>query len=195
VPSATGNPILVVAAEDYSGDEPMYSDPSGPNYLPYYTDALNAAGYGYDVWDVDQQGVPSHADVLSHYDVAIWYTGDDYAPEVPHGYVTHAEESIAFRDFLNYSNGKLFAIGQDLAYISAVYGQFDEIPDDFFQYYLGAFMDIDTGGVDPDDDAPYDVKSEAGDPVFDGLNFSIQSGDGVNNQCCSSSFFISCPSC
>ena len=193
VPSATGNPILVVAAEDYSGENPVYDDPSGPNYLSFYTEALDATGYAYDVWDVDQQGVPSHAEVLSHYDVAIWYTGDDYAPTVPNGFVTHAEESIAFRDFLNYSDGKLFATGQDLAYISAVYGQFDEIPDDFFQYYLGAFMDIDTGGidpggVDPDDDEPYDVKGEPGDPIFDGLNFSIQGGDGADNQCCASTF-------
>ena len=139
VPSATGNPILVVAAEDYSGTEPEYGDPSGPNYLSFYTEALDAAGYAYDVWDVDQQGVPSAVEVLSHYDAAIWYTGDDYAPTVPNGFITHAEESIAFRDFLNYANGKLFATGQDLAWISAVYGQIDEIPDDFFQYYPGGF--------------------------------------------------------
>ncbi len=188
VPSATGNPVLVVAAEDYSGQYPDYEDPSGPNYLHYYTEALDAVGYAYDIWDVDQQGVPSHADVLSHYDVAIWYTGDDYAPTVPNDFVTHAEESVAFRDFLNYSNGKLFATGQDLAWISAVYAQFDEIPDDFFQYYLGAFMDIDTGGIDPDSETPYDVRGEAGDPVFDGLNFSIQGGSGADNQCCASTF-------
>jgi len=188
VPSATDNPILVVAAEDYSGENPVYDDPSGPNYLSFYTEALDAAGYAYDIWDVDQQGVPSAVEVLSHYDAAIWYTGDDYAPTVPNGFVTHAEEFIAFRDFLNYSDGKLFAIGQDLAYISAVYGQFDEIPDDFFQYYLGAFMDIDTGVVDAASGLPYDVKGEAGDPVFDGLTFSITGGDGANNQCCSSTF-------
>lgn len=67
VPSATGNPVLVVAAEDYSGQYPDYEDPGGPNYLHYYTEALDAVGYAYDIWDVDQQGVPSHADVLSHY--------------------------------------------------------------------------------------------------------------------------------
>ncbi len=188
VASANGNPILIVAAEDYSGDNPTYEDPSGPNFLQFYTDALDAGGYSYDVWDVDQQGVPSHAEVLSHYSVVIWYTGDDYAPTVPNGFVTHAEESVAFRDFLNYSHGKLFATGQDLAWISAVYGQIDEIPDDFFQYYLGAFMDIDTGGIDPVAEAPYDVKGEAGDPIFGGLNFSLQGGNGADNQLASSTF-------
>jgi hypothetical protein len=49
-------------------------------------------------------------------------------------------------------------------------------------------MDIDTGGIDGVTDMPYDVKGEAGDPVFDGLNFSIQGGDGADNQCCASTF-------
>jgi len=51
-------------------------------------------------------------------------------------------------------------------------------------------MDIDTGGIVPDSDPskPYDVMGEPGDPIFDGLTFSIQGGDGADNQCCSSSF-------
>ncbi len=188
VPNASGHPILVVAAEDYTGEFPTYADPSGPNYLQFYTEALNAAGYAYDVWDVDRQGIPSHIEVLSHYDAAIWYTGDDFTPTVPIGLATHTEETLAFRDYLNYSNGKLFVTGQDLAWISAVYLQYDDIPDDFFQYYLGAFMDIDTGGMDPDSGLPFAVRGEAGDPVFDGLNFEIQGSEGADNQCCSSTF-------
>lgn len=187
VPSASGNPILVVAAEDYTGENPEYPA-GGPLYLDYYTEALDEAGYAYDIWDVDLQGVPTHAEVLSHYQAAVWYTGDDFAPTVPYDLLTHAEESIAFRDFLNYSNGRLFATGQDLAWISAVYGQLEEVPDDFFQYYLGAYMDIDTGGIDPVSQTPYDVRGADGDPVFDGLNFSIQGGSGAGNQCCASTF-------
>lgn len=187
VPGASGNPILVVAAEDYTGENPEYPA-GGPLYLDYYTEALDEAGYAYDIWDVDLQGVPTHAEVLSHYKAAVWYTGDDYAPTIPYGLLTHAEESIAFRDFLNYSNGRLFATGQDLAWISAVYGQLEEVPDDFFQYYLGAYMDIDTGGIDPVSQTPYDVLGADGDPVFDGLNFSIQGGSGAGNQCCASTF-------
>jgi hypothetical protein len=49
-------------------------------------------------------------------------------------------------------------------------------------------MDIDTGGIDGVTNLPYDVKGEAGDPVFGGLNFSIQGGDGADNQCCASTF-------
>lgn len=86
----TGNPILVVAAEDYNGPAPTY--PGGPHYLSYYTDALNAGIYAYDVWDIDaKNAIPSYAEVLSHYDVTIWYTGNDYAAFVPLGLDTRAD--------------------------------------------------------------------------------------------------------
>ena len=45
-----------MAAEDYSGkpgegvtESPAYADRTKPNYLKYYTDALNANGVKYDV--------------------------------------------------------------------------------------------------------------------------------------------------
>jgi hypothetical protein len=189
VVSATGNPILVMAAEDYTGEYPTYP-PGGPFYLSYYTDALDAGGYAYDVWDVDQQGIPSFPEVISHYDTAVWYTGDDYAPTVPNGFITHLQEALEFRDFINYQDGKLFATGQDMAWLSAVLHYSDEIPDDFFQYYLGAYIDMDTGGIDSDTGLPFDVKGEPGDPIFDGLNFSLAGGDGADNQCCSSTFLL-----
>ena len=79
VTSASGKPILLVAAEDYSGANPTYAVNTQPNYLQYYTAALDAGGFDYDVWDVDQQGIPTAIEVLSHYQIVIWYTGDDYS--------------------------------------------------------------------------------------------------------------------
>jgi hypothetical protein len=182
VVSATANPILVVAAEDYKGDYPKYHGKGKPHYLEYYTDALDARGYHYDVWDVDaHKAAPSYAEVLSHYDVAIWYTGDDWLPTVP-GLGVHEEEVLSFREFMNYDGGKLFATGQDLAYPSLFYAEDLGLSDDFFQYYLGAYMHTEEGGMDPATWLPYDVKGEAGDPIFDGLTFSIHGGDGANNQ-------------
>jgi hypothetical protein len=69
--------VLIVAAEDYTGASPGQA--GGPNYLDYYTDALDANGTSYDVYDVDDRGrIASDAlGVLSHYDAVIWYTGDD----------------------------------------------------------------------------------------------------------------------
>jgi hypothetical protein len=181
VANATGNPILLVSAEDYTGTNPTYP-PGGPFYLNYYTDALDAGGYSYDVWDVDQQGIPNYAEALSHYDAAIWYTGDDYAPRIPNGLGTQEEEVLNFRDFMNYADGRVFASGQDLSWLSTVAGFY---PDDFFQYTFGAFINIDSAGVDPVSSLPFDVQGQAGDPIFDGLSFSLSNaggGDGANNQ-------------
>jgi hypothetical protein len=75
--SETGNRVLVVAAEDYTGASPVQSP--GPHYLSYYLNALAANGVKADVYDVDARNrtAPDHIGVLSHYDAVIWYTGDD----------------------------------------------------------------------------------------------------------------------
>ncbi len=75
--SETGNDVLVVAAEDYTGASPVQTP--GPHYLQYYLDALDANGVAADVYDVDARGrtAPDHLGVLNHYDGVIWYTGDD----------------------------------------------------------------------------------------------------------------------
>ena len=75
--SDSGRKVLVVAAEDYSGASPVQTP--GPHYLQYYLDAIRAAGYRADVYDIDARGrtAPDHLGVLSHYDAVVWYTGDD----------------------------------------------------------------------------------------------------------------------
>jgi hypothetical protein len=183
VVSDTGNPVLVLAAEDYTGDYPTYIDTTAPNFLDFYTDALDAGSYAYDVYDVDAQGLPpSYAEVLSHYDAVIWYTGNDYAASVPYLGVQE-EEVLDVRDFINYNDGKLLATGQDFAKISTYYGYFS---DDFYQYYLGANLPIEGGGMDSA--GAIDVIGETGDPIFDALSFSIQGGDGADNQLSADSF-------
>lgn len=73
-----GHDVLVIANEDYTGVNPTYP-PSvvGPKYLDDHVDALIANGVTPDVWDVDTQGVPHDLGVLSHYDVVLWYLGDN----------------------------------------------------------------------------------------------------------------------
>ncbi|MET0684025.1 MAG: M14 family zinc carboxypeptidase [Solirubrobacteraceae bacterium] len=74
----TGNRVLVVAAEDYTGASPVQPVTS-PRYLQFYLDALAANGIAADVYDVDARGriAPDQLGVMSHYDGVIWYTGDD----------------------------------------------------------------------------------------------------------------------
>lgn len=70
--------VLVMAAEDYTGASPNLPD-DGPQYLGYYTDALEANGLSYDVYDVDAKDrtAPDSLGVLAHYGAVVWYTGDD----------------------------------------------------------------------------------------------------------------------
>jgi hypothetical protein len=75
--SESGADVLVLAAEDYTGASPNQA--GGPNYVDYYTDALDANGTSYDVYDVDARDrtAADALGVLSHYDAVVWYTGDD----------------------------------------------------------------------------------------------------------------------
>jgi hypothetical protein len=75
--SESGNRVLVVAAEDYTGASPAQTP--GPHYVDRYTDALAANGQQADVYDIDAAGriAPDALGVLSHYDAVIWETGDD----------------------------------------------------------------------------------------------------------------------
>ena len=116
----TGNKVLLLAAENYTAGNPAYPDTSGPNYLTWYTDALDANGVAYDIYDVDRRGnrSPDWLGVLSHYDAVIWYMADDYLtrqPGQPPGTGTArlaVEEMIDVRHFLN-EGGKLFFTGKN----------------------------------------------------------------------------------
>jgi hypothetical protein len=176
------SPILILSAEDYTGEYPVYENPDAPNYLDYYRTALEDANLSYDVWDITRSGVPPTVELLSHYDAIIWYTGDDQAPTVP-SLDAYGETTIAIRDFMNYYDGRLFATGQDLAKPAFAFGL---TPDDFLQYTLGAFVAVDGGGMNVETDTPFAVRGEAGDPIFEGLSFSLTNAtagaDGADNQ-------------
>jgi Zinc carboxypeptidase len=114
--SETGNRVLVVAAEDYSGASPV--QPAGPHHLQYYLDALAANGVAADVYDVDARGriAPDHIGVLSHYDGVIWYTGDDVVTREagrPAGNADRLalDESLEFRAYMN-EGGRVLYTGK-----------------------------------------------------------------------------------
>lgn len=104
--SETGNRVVVVAAEDYTGASPVQR--RGPNYLDYYLNALADNGIQADVYDVDARGrtAPDSLGVLGHYDAAVWYSGDDIvtrtAGRVPGNADRLAlDELLEFRAYLN----------------------------------------------------------------------------------------------
>ena len=114
--------MLILSAENYIAGAPA-QDPSGPHYLTYYTDALDAIGVEYDIYDVDARGnkSPDALGVLSHYDAVLWYTGDDLLvrqPGQPGGTSTArlaVEEMIDVRAYLN-EGGKLLFTGKNAGY-------------------------------------------------------------------------------
>ncbi len=130
----TGNNVLVVANEDYTGYNPEETPSGSPKYIDTHLQALADAGYAADLWDVDAQGVPHDLGVLDHYDAVVWYLGDNrltqdeedvFTDTFLFGPVTDlsvAERqqylTIAMRDFLN-EGGKLIHAGETVGY----YGQ------------------------------------------------------------------------
>ena len=118
VVSASGDRVLVVAAEDYTGASPVYADQSGPNYLSFYTDALTANGVPFDVYDVDANGrtAPDNLGILSHYDAVLWYTGNDLVTREPGWGPGNAsrlamQEIFELRDFMN-EGGRVLYTGR-----------------------------------------------------------------------------------
>ena len=112
----SGNDVLVLAAEDYTGASPNQA--GGPNYLDYYEKALADNGIGYDVYDVDARGrtAASSLGVLSHYKGVVWYTGDDAITREPGWVAGNAsrlamDEMLNVRDFMN-EGGRVFYTGK-----------------------------------------------------------------------------------
>ncbi len=118
VVSDTGNRLLVLSAEDYTGASPAKTGVTSPEYLSYYTDALQANGVPFDVYDVDARGrtAPDDLGVLSHYDAVLWYTGDDVVTREPGWGPGNAsrlamQELLEVRDFVN-EGGRVLYTGQ-----------------------------------------------------------------------------------
>lgn len=159
----TGNPALVIANEDYTGVNPTYpAGTTAPKYLDEHVAALEANGVTPDVWDVDAQGVPHPLAVLSHYDAALWYLGDNRLTQDPEDELTEfgsqalpdlsvAERTqyltIALRDYLN-EGGKLAYTGETTGYygilagtLGGIYYGLDGAPDQPCAVTRDAFSD------------------------------------------------------
>ena len=113
--SESGDRVLVVAAEDYTGASPNQAP--GPHYLDHYLDALDANGEDADVYDVDAEGrtAPDALGVLSHYDAAVWYTGDDVVTRAAGRGAGNADrlaldQMLEFRAYMN-EGGKVLHTG------------------------------------------------------------------------------------
>ena len=126
-------------------------------FSSYYTNALDALGYDYDIWDTARRCAPDSA-ILNQYTAGaiIW--------AVPYeGYITRNNDSrTAVQSYLS-AGGKLFITGQDIAQFLSWSGN----PDFLNNYLHATFRQQDTG--------LYALSC-------DGLVVNISGGAGANNQ-------------
>jgi hypothetical protein len=206
--SESGAQALVVASEDYSGisNSPAYASTTEANYDEFFTEALTANGITHDVYDVDAEGrvAPDALGVLSHYDAAVWYTGNDVITRDT-GMVPGTASRLAndlmleMRAYMN-EGGKLLYNGQyaGLQYAANAYlydpvanapcaagdPVVDErcltLSDDFQQYNLGAYLYSEDIGTNPDTGNPYPV--EGTEPPFEGASWEFNGTDSAQNQ-------------
>lgn len=131
-------------------------------FRPYYTEALDALGYHYDVWDTGLRGEPA-ASLLSQYKsgAVIW--------AVPYwGYLTSwgTNSTGQLQDYLR-AGGRLFITGQNIGE-NLSWGSF------LMDYLHATAKQGDTG--------LYALAGTPEDPIGDGLALNISGGDGANDQ-------------
>jgi hypothetical protein len=118
--SDNGARVLLVVAEDYTGNSGLLPIATAPRYQSTYQQALTDAGIVHDVYDVDARGrqAPSALGVLSHYDAVVWETGADLytrEPTQPGGTGVSKlldDEVLAMRDYMN-AGGKVLVAGKE----------------------------------------------------------------------------------
>jgi len=130
----------------------------------YYQAALDGLNYLYDTHTVKHlpDGVPSITDVLP-YDIVIWS-----APYDAPGYIG---ASATITPYLE-SGGRLLLSGQDVAFWDDGGSGLTFAPY-FRDYFYATFVA---------DDAPTRQVRGCGGSIFGGLEFSIEGGDGADNQ-------------
>ncbi len=123
--------VLLLINEDYLGFDPQQPGVTSPVFGGTYVDAIRAAGYTVDTWDVSRQGPPHDLGVLSHYELIVWETGDNQLTQeasdvltdtflfgpVPDISVAESQQflTIAVRDFIN-EGGRVLQTGEFAAY-------------------------------------------------------------------------------
>ncbi|MBW9214448.1 immune inhibitor A [Mumia sp. zg.B53] len=208
-----GGDVLILAAEDYTGLSPAQAV-SSPKYVSAYADALNAAGYSTDVYDVDAAGrtAPHDLGVLSHYDAVVWETGDDLIPRNT-GQIGGTAAKWAYdtelrvRDYLN-EGGKVLVAGKYALYAQAADGSYYYHPDeetagscttpgaypclplgnDFLQYWLGSYQYVDDGGT-REDGTTFPLQGDEDGP-FEGFTAQLDGSQDHTGAFVSTSSFL-----
>lgn len=133
-------------------------DDDGDSFEEYFTFALDRAGYVYDTREVTVQEAPTESE-LSNYRVVIWTTADD-----PEGTLTQ-DDRAALSAFLD-AGGMLLLSCQDYIYEIG----FDSFASDYLHLEWGE-----------DDVQVTEMSGISGDPISDGLDFTLSYPPNFNN--------------
>lgn len=134
-------------------------------YLGLYAQALDDAGYGYDVWSW-YRGTPSNQ-VLDQYvnGAVVWF----YSHTMP---ILEKDERDAIEYYLE-AGGNLLLTEQDVGWAMIESG--DEDSEQWYREVLLTEYRNDSSGLSS-------VQGVAEDPVGDGLEFELEGGSGAHNQ-------------
>lgn len=139
----------------------------GRFYEFYYTSALEAAGRPFATWDRAREGPPS-ADLLRHFAIVVWNAGLAYPAISP------ADRNL-LASYLGSGRGLLIS-GQDIGWslCDPLGNGYSPEARSWYETYLGAdYLHDDTDDLT--------LSGVAGDPVGDGLAFTL-SASGVTAQ-------------
>lgn len=144
----------------------LIDDDAGESYERYYQNAIAANDYEFGTWDLDGDGKVS-ADILDQFYCVVWNVGWGF-PSLD------AADRAAIGGYLD-GGGSLFITGQDIGWdfydvSGSQYG--NQV---WYQTYLGAYYVS-------DDTNDLTIDGIAGDPITDGVSFSISGGTGASNQ-------------
>lgn len=131
-------------------------DDLGETYERFFTAALAAGGFSFDIWNVASNGsTPSSAE-LSNYDLVIWNTGSVYSG--PGAGLASGEQS-AIANYLD-GGGRIFISGQDVLYSG--------VTSSFRQNYLKVASHSDDVRR-----TAHTAAGVSGHPVSNGMNLPI----------------------
>ncbi len=151
-----------------SGPEVLIVDADGgADFETYYLDAVTAAGRTTADWTRSYMGALTAAD-LANFPTVVWAVGNNSLG-------LNDADRAELADYV-WNDGNLFLSGQDLAIDSCLPASpyYSAASHAWFQDVLGVDYLADVAGTSM-------VNGVAGDPVGDGFSFSINGGDGADN--------------
>jgi len=138
----------------------LVDDDGSTSTQTYFEDSLDRTGYVYDVWTEDLDGNIT-AGKLDDYSVVVWNVGWNGN--------LNDDNRAALATYLN-AGHPLFISGEDIGWSLDYYGHVDFLHDYLHADYI-------------EDDSGYrSLDGVAGDPIGDGLSFTLNGEDSAMNQ-------------